>query len=138
MFQVQKGVETLARYLANIIDEPTEEKYRRIRIKNKAFQERIADLDGAFDFLIAAGFSKQMLKTDSGEEEEYLVFQEDNLDFENLQMLKEALLSSEPILPVLDRNLKVLKPADIVEKVNLPQDFFALTLDEIKREQEAR
>jgi UBX domain-containing protein 6 len=135
--KVQKGVETLSRYLTNIIDEPTEEKYRKIRLKNKAFQERIADLEGAFDFLIAAGFIQQNLKLDENEEE-YFVFQDENLDIEKLQMLKEALLSAEPILPVLDRNLKVLKPAELVEKVNLPQDFFHLTLDEVKREQETR
>lgn len=135
--KVQKGVETLARYLTNVIDQPTEEKYRKIRIKNKAFQERIVDLEGAFDFLIAAGFSQEMLKLDE-EEEEYFILKDEDLDIEKLQMLKEAILSAEPILPTLDRNLKVLKPADCVETVNLPHDFFNLTLDEIKKEQETR
>jgi len=135
--KVQKGVETLSRYLTNIIDEPTEEKYRKIRLKNKAFQERIANLEGAFDFLIAAGFTQEKLTLDENEED-YFVFQDENLDIEKLQMLKEALLSAEPILPVLDRNLKVLKPADLVENVNLPKDFFNLTLDEVKKEQETR
>lgn len=71
-------------------------------------------------------------------EEEYYILNDENLDIEKLQILKEAILSAEPILPVLNRNLKVLKPADFSEKVNLPKDFFNLKLDEIKREQETR
>lgn len=71
-------------------------------------------------------------------EEEFFILKDESLDIDNLQMLKEAILNAEPIVPVLDRNLKVLRPADFSEKVNLPPDFFHLTVDEIKKEQEAR
>lgn len=71
-------------------------------------------------------------------EEEYYILNDENLDIEKLQIFKEAILSAEPILPVLNRNLKVLKPADFSEKVNLPKDFFNLNVEEIKREQETR
>ncbi|GFU35333.1 UBX domain-containing protein 6 [Nephila pilipes] len=132
--KVSIGIETLARYLSNILDNPNEEKYRKIRLNNKVFQERIVGLEGALDFLNAAGFNKQVIS-----DEDYLVFSEiDGGDFENLQMLKEALLSAEPILPNLDRNLKVLQPAQAAIQVNLPDDFFHLSADEIKREQNER
>ncbi|XP_035209030.1 UBX domain-containing protein 6-like [Stegodyphus dumicola] len=133
--KVHLGIETLARYLTNILDNPEEEKYRRIRFKNKIFQERVLPLEGAFDFLVSAGFIQETVKSGE-EEEEYFVFPKENL--ENLQMLKEALLSAEPIVPVLDRNLKVLKPSVVTEKVQLPNDFFNLSAEELKREQEAK
>ncbi|GBN08617.1 UBX domain-containing protein 6 [Araneus ventricosus] len=129
--KVRVGVETLARYLTNILDSPDEEKYQKIRLNNKVFQERIIGLEGAFEFLEAAGFTKKMI-----EEEEYFVFigvTEES--FENLQMLKEALLSAEPILPSLDRNLKVLRPSQVFAQINLPDDFFNLSAEEVKREQ---
>ena len=94
-------------------------------------------MEGAFDFLLAAGFSRETLTLEDGEEE-FFILKDENLDLENLQMLKEAILNAEPIKPELDRNLKVLRPADFSEKVNLPPDFFHLTTDEIKREQEMR
>lgn len=132
--QVRIGIETLARYLTNILDNPTEEKYRKIRFNNKVFQERIVGLEGAFDFLTAAGFRRKVEGS-----EEYFIFEEEQFDdIENLQMLKEALLSAEPILPSLDRNLKVLKPSEGAGPINLPDAFFHLTADEVKREQEAK
>ncbi|GFQ98824.1 UBX domain-containing protein 6 [Trichonephila clavata] len=126
--KVQRGIETLSRYLTNILDNPDEEKYRKIRLNNKVFQERIVGLEGALDFLDAAGFNKQVI-----DNEDYLVFS--GTDFENLQMLKEALMSAEPILPSLDRNLRVLQPSQAAIQINLPDDFFNLSADEVKREQ---
>lgn len=35
---IQAAVETIAKYLQNIIENPIEAKYRRLRITNKAFQ----------------------------------------------------------------------------------------------------
>lgn len=126
--KVHIGIETLAKYLTNILDNPDEEKYRKIRLNNKVFQERIVGLEGALDFLVAAGFDKQAI-----DNEDYLVYSD--MDFENLQMLKEALLSAEPILPSLDRNLRVLQPSQATVQINLPNDFFNLSAEEIKREQ---
>ncbi|XP_042895062.1 UBX domain-containing protein 6 [Parasteatoda tepidariorum] len=128
------AIETLSRYLTNILDNPEEEKYRKIRLNNKVFQERIVGIEGAFEFLSAAGFSKQVI-----DHEEYLVFSRSHeSDFENMQMLKEALLSAEPILPCLDRNLRILRPAQVAGEINLPEEFFHLSAEELKREQETK
>ena len=54
--KVQQCVETLFRYLDNIVQNPDEEKYRKIRINNKVYQERVAPLEGVKQFLHAAGF----------------------------------------------------------------------------------
>lgn len=56
--RLQVGKDTLNKYLENIVGNPEEEKYRRIRIQNKAFQERVMSLDCADKFLEAAGFQK--------------------------------------------------------------------------------
>ena len=52
--------------------------------------------------------------------------------------LKEALFSAEPVLAELDRGLRVLMPSEASRQVQLPQDFFSMSADEIKREQQAR
>lgn len=136
--KVKVGVETLCRYLTNIIDNPTEEKFHKIRLNNKIFQERVSLLEGAHDFLMAAGFERTTLKNDETEED-FFIFPEDKLDqIDDLQMLKEALLSTEPVYPILDRNLRVLMPSQASVKINLPRDFFDLLPEEILKEQEAR
>ncbi|KXZ44062.1 hypothetical protein GPECTOR_74g676 [Gonium pectorale] len=49
---------TMLRYLANIVSNPAEEKFRTIRLANAAFQQRVASLPGAVDFLVTCGFEK--------------------------------------------------------------------------------
>lgn len=56
---------------------------------------------------------------------------------ELLIQLSEALDLSEIITLDIDRNMKVLLPSQI-KSVNLPPDFFRITPDEIKKEQQIR
>ncbi|VDL68222.1 unnamed protein product, partial [Nippostrongylus brasiliensis] len=56
----EAAVETIGKYLQNIIENPDEPKYRRIRISNKVFQERVACVKGAREFLSAVGFEEKM------------------------------------------------------------------------------
>lgn len=50
-----------SRYLDNIIANPTEEKYRKIRINNKVFQEKVHSVAGSSLFIEAIGFQQQLL-----------------------------------------------------------------------------
>jgi len=50
------AVLTLARYLLNILLNPSEDKFRRISTENKAFQSKIATAKGAVTFLCSVGF----------------------------------------------------------------------------------
>ena len=43
-------------YLKNLMSEPTNEKFKKIRKENKAFKERVADVKGGVVFLKALGF----------------------------------------------------------------------------------
>ena len=54
------------------------------------------------------------------------------------QMFRDALLSAEPIVPELDRNARALMPSQAARQVALPPDFFAISQDELKREQQLR
>lgn len=47
---------TLTKYIANIASNMDEEKYRTIKTTNPAFQQRVAGLTGAIDFLHICGF----------------------------------------------------------------------------------
>lgn len=64
--QINVCNETLCKYIENIVSNPTEEKYRKIRMSNKAFQERILPIEGTKEFLEAAGFVVQELPFNEG------------------------------------------------------------------------
>ena len=123
-------------YLDNILQNPSEEKYRKIRKSNKAFQERVASIEGTELFIEACGF-----KTESIDDQEFWVYknpQEASGDFETLEMLKEALVGAEPIRAELDRGLRVLLPSQLQKTIALPPDFFALSPEELKKEQQLK
>ncbi len=60
----QLATETLFSILQNIVQHPSEDKYRRIRRAAKAFQEKLANAKGAVRLLKAAGFVEEGEGTD--------------------------------------------------------------------------
>ncbi|XP_038218056.1 UBX domain-containing protein 6 [Zerene cesonia] len=137
--KIDTCVETLCKYLENIVTYPEEEKYQKIRMSNRAFTDRVQPIEGAMELLLAAGFAQQRLFNNEGVEEDFLVFIKDNVpSVESLVTLIDALRSAEPIQLELDRNLQVLLPSQAANKVQLPPSFYALTPEEIKREQQLR
>ncbi|XP_078040246.1 GDI interacting protein 3 isoform X2 [Augochlora pura] len=135
--KIESCVETLSKYLENIINNLEIEKYRRIRMQNKIFEERVRPIDGAMDFLHAAGFRETKLLYNDVEED-FLLWSPENCDIENLTILLEALKSAETIPLELDRNLQVLMPVQASRKHELPSTFFSITPQELKREQQLR
>ncbi|CAG9568633.1 unnamed protein product [Danaus chrysippus] len=132
-------VETLCKYLENIVTHPDDEKYQKIRMSNRAFCERVQPIEGSMELLLAAGFMQDKLLNNEGNEEDFLVFKKENIpSVESLTMLIDALRTSEPIPLELDRNLQVLLPSQAANKVQLPSSFYALSPEEIKREQQLR
>ncbi|NXE57720.1 UBXN6 protein, partial [Casuarius casuarius] len=133
--KVRVGVETMAKYLDNIYLHPEEEKYQKIKLQNKVFQERISCLEGIHKFFQAIGFETKTLPTT----EEYYVLKEEMLTrLEDLKDYKEQLLSCAPVRAQLDRQLCVFKPSPEAARFELPNDFYNLTAEEIKREQRLR
>ncbi|XP_074020043.1 UBX domain-containing protein 6 isoform X2 [Numenius arquata] len=138
--KVRVGLETMAKYLDNIYLHPEEEKYRKIKLQNKVFQERISCLEGIHRFFQAIGFETKTLPVPGQETlEDYYVLKEEMLTkLEDLKGYKEQLLSSEPVRAQLDRQLCVFKPSPQAARFELPNDFYNLTAEEIKREQRLR
>ncbi|NXF13452.1 UBXN6 protein, partial [Smithornis capensis] len=144
--KVRVGVETMAKYLDNIYLHPEEEKYRKIKLQNKVFQERISCLEGTHRFFQAVGFEEKTLPVPGQgkefpgpEEEQYYVLREEMLSrLEELKDSKEQLLSAEPLRARLDRQPRLFQPSPGAARFELPNDFYNLTAEEIRREQRLR
>lgn len=124
-------IETLKKYLQNIINNPFDEKFHKIRMSNRIFCDKVANAEGAREFLTAAGFQQKTIDDDN-----FLVWSKD-YPTEMLAQLIEALDLCEVISLELDRNTKVLLPSQI-RNFNLPPEFFRISPEELKKEQQAR
>ncbi|XP_054781774.1 uncharacterized protein LOC129288970 isoform X2 [Prosopis cineraria] len=56
--RVRRAFETLLIYVGNVVKNPNQEKYRKIRLSNPLFQDRVGSLNGGVDFLELCGFEK--------------------------------------------------------------------------------
>lgn len=126
----------ISKYAENIVNHAAEEKYRKIRKGNKIFIEKVRDVEGALDFLRAAGFVDQTI-----DEEEFLIWMPDGDYLErqigDLKELLSCLADAEVIALEVDRNLQVLLPSQ-ARRLNLPEDFFRITPEEMKKEAKLR
>lgn len=139
--RVKLGVDTIAKYLDNIQLHPEADKYRKIKLHNKVFQERINPLEGTHEFFEAIGFRKELLPVaDQDSPEEFYVLSPEALEQEpqRLEQLKERLLGAEPLRARLARQPRVFRPSALAAHFQLPPDFFSLSTDELKREQRLR
>lgn len=55
-----------------------------------------------------------------------------------MQLLREALKSEDRVELELDRNVQILFPAQAAQRVDLPKEFYALSPEELKKEQQLR
>lgn len=136
--KVKVCVETLCKYLDNVIKNPTEEKFRKIRMSNKAFTERVSCLEGTEEFLQAAGFEVKMLPFEDHEERFYVMDEALASDIERLNNVKDVLLAAEPIKPQLDRVTKVFFPSSSAANFTIPPEFYAISPHELKKEQQRK
>lgn len=100
-------------------------------------QEKVLPIEGALDFLEAGGFEQRKLLHNDNEED-FLIWNPNNSNIENLTILSEAVRSAESIPIELDRNLQVLMPSQARVRNELPPSFFTMSAEEIKREQQLR
>lgn len=136
--KVKECVDVLVRYVDNILGNPTEPKFHKIRWANATFNDKVAPIDGASEFLFAAGFKQEELEH-NGIIEQFYIFDESNIDgLETLLFLRDALKAEDRIELELDRNLKVLSPSQAAKRVDLPMEFYSISKEELKREQQTR
>ncbi|CAM8918142.1 unnamed protein product [Rhodiola kirilowii] len=70
--KVKRAFQTLLTYIGNVVKNPSEEKFRKIRLTNPSFQERVGALGGVA-FLELCGFAKL-------EGDEFLFLPQDKVD----------------------------------------------------------
>lgn len=128
--KAEQCVEILSKYLENIINNPDDQKYRKIRMSNRVFCDKVRYIEGVTEFLSSAGFIEQTI-----DDESFLVWFGE--DVTQLQTLLDALHCSEIIPLELDRNIQVLSASQARTTV-LPPDFYRISPEEMKREQELR
>ncbi|KAL9258249.1 UBX domain-containing protein [Drosera capensis] len=56
--RVKQAFKTLLTYVGNVVRNPDEEKFRKIRLSNQTFQDRVGGLQGGIEFLQLCGFEK--------------------------------------------------------------------------------
>ncbi|RDX99896.1 UBX domain-containing protein 6, partial [Mucuna pruriens] len=56
--RVRRAFQTLQVYVGNVAKNPKEEKYRKIRLKNPLFQDRVGSLNRGVEFLELCGFER--------------------------------------------------------------------------------
>eukprot|EP00053_Salpingoeca_punica_P014039 m.127423 g.127423 ORF g.127423 m.127423 type:complete len:499 (+) comp16365_c2_seq1:2236-3732(+) len=133
----QVCIDTLKKFISNIINNPSEAKYRRIALSNAAVQSRVAGVDGGLLFLEAAGFQRKQ-----EDAIEVLIMPESPDDVSRLTAALAALDSDPEPTYCLQRNMQVIKysggGATALERLSLPDSFFQMTLDELQAEQTRR
>lgn len=152
-------VETILKYLENIIANPTEAKFRKIRMNNKNFSEKIGSVQKAVEIFTAIGFTHVIEPVvvsgndtaTSSQSEPFLVL-DSSIPSTTVQYAKECLIDGPPTppKPLLFRDTKVFtspssnsksnsnnsnnNSSSSADKFNLPDSFFELTKQEIKKQ----
>lgn len=138
--KIQTCVDTIKKIIQNIASHPGEEKYLKVRSNNRALRERVFEQRGAREFLVGAGFESTSLPVEEGDaEEEFLIMnQEQSSNSEYLSNLVETLENSERICPVLDPDARLFYPTKKLNSFNVPDEFYAISKEELKRDAEIR
>lgn len=138
--KVKAAVDIISKYVENICKNPSEEKYRKIKLSNKVFQEKVHCVDGSREFLQALGFISTMLPIEGQEEEEeFLVLPEQSPDaLELMKERRDRLQRGEPVRAQLDRQPQAFRPSPNAQRFELPPEFYNLSAEELKKEQQQR
>ncbi|XP_068599534.1 UBX domain-containing protein 6 [Brachionichthys hirsutus] len=138
--KVKAAVDIISKYVDNICKNPMEEKYRKLKLSNKVFQEKVRCVEGGREFLQSLGFTSLMLPVEGQEEEEeFLVLPVQSPD--DLELMKERrdrLQRGEAVKAQLDRRPQVFRSSPNAQRFELPPEFYNLTAEELKKEQQQR
>lgn len=138
--KVKAAVDIISKYVENVCKNPTEEKYRKIKVSNKVFQEKVRCVEGTREFLEALGFISAMFPVEGQEEdEEFLVLPEQSPDaLELMKERRDRLQRGEPVRAQLDRQPQAFRPSPNAQRFELPPEFYNLSAEELKKEQQQR
>jgi UBX domain-containing protein 6 len=135
---LDKCLEILNKLVDNIIKNPTEEKYRKIRIENEHIKQKLLTCKYIDLLLDTLGFQlNQQYNDDLKQNENVYLFNIDKLS--NLDEFKKIQDYAKPIKPELDRNVKVYTSAqenelNPIRYNNLSEDFYYANKSDVKNE----
>lgn len=134
--EADQCIAIIIKYLRNLIQFPDNDKYKSIRMGNPRFSECVLSVDGALDFLISVGFSKELVEGDVPEY--HLVYKPESQP--DLESYIFSLLDTNGLELVLDRDFKMFTSSDIAlnDSMAVSDDFFELTVSEVKKQQQNR
>ncbi|KAL5553227.1 hypothetical protein UlMin_040628 [Ulmus minor] len=151
------SVEVVLRLLRNVVKEPENAKFRKIRMSNPKIREAIGDVPGGIELLEFVGFE---LREEDGDmwaamevpsEEKICVIKEalglieppkvqESKKVSNLPSAAEVDAEEKVKPKKVDRQTKVFFSVSesVAAKIELPDSFYKLSLEEVKREAELR
>ncbi|XP_022732872.1 plant UBX domain-containing protein 2-like isoform X2 [Durio zibethinus] len=151
------SVDVVLRLLRNIVKEPGNDKFRKIRMSNPKIREAIGEVAGGVELLEFVGFE---LKEEGGEVWAVMeIPREEQISLINktITLLEpgkiEQLKKNENIAPAapaekeesvepkkIDRQIRVFfsVPESVAAKIELPDSFYNLSVEELKREADMR
>ncbi|KAM7484691.1 hypothetical protein LguiA_000700 [Lonicera macranthoides] len=145
------SLEIFLKLLRNIVREPENVKFRKIRMGNPKIKEAIADIAGGVELLEFIGFGLQeeggelwaVMEAPSNEQigliKKAIYFLEPR-KVDDLPS-KEPVKVEEPVeLKEIDRQIRVFfsVPESVAAKIELPETFYNLSLEEVKRDANMR
>ncbi|ESQ33151.1 hypothetical protein EUTSA_v10004151mg [Eutrema salsugineum] len=148
----ESSIDVLLRLLKNIVKEPENGKFRRVRMSNAKIKEAIGDVAGGVELLELVGFE---LKEENeeiwavmevpGEEQTQLIKKVvgilENRKIEISGSSPQVSVAEEPVAPKkIDREIRVFFSVseNVASRIEVPDSFYSLTADEIKREADLR
>ncbi|KAI4342780.1 hypothetical protein MLD38_027363 [Melastoma candidum] len=150
----ESSLDVVLKLFRNIVRDPENPKFRKIRMSNSKIREAVGDVAGGIELLENVGFE---LKEEDGEMWAVMeVPGKDRLDLiSDAIMLLEPKKLEKPIMAAnaapadssvegkpksIDRQIKVFfsVPESIAARIELPDSFYSLSIDEVKREADMR
>ncbi|GFP83550.1 UBX domain-containing protein 6 [Phtheirospermum japonicum] len=143
--------EVILRLLKNVVKEPENAKFRKMRMGNPKIKEAIGDVPGGIELLECVGFE---LKEEGGEmwfvmddpSEGRVGLVKNVVSLLEPKKVEELTLTApakveDPVEPKLvDRQIRVFfsVPESVAARIELPDSFYNLTAEEVRREADAR
>ncbi|KAJ0240499.1 Plant UBX domain-containing protein 2 [Hirschfeldia incana] len=146
----ESSVDVLLRLLKNVVKEPENGKFRKVRMSNAKIKEAIGDVAGGVEILELVGFE---LKEENGEIWAVMDVPEGDrtqlinevvgmLEKRKIEMSRNDDVQVQPVVPPpkIDREIRVFFSVaeNVASRIEVPESFYSLSADEIKREADLR
>ncbi|KAF8117478.1 hypothetical protein N665_0009s0007 [Sinapis alba] len=145
----ESSVDVLLRLFKNIVKEPENGKFRKIRMSNAKIKEAIGDVAGGVELLEIVGFELKeendeiWAVMDVPEQDQTQLINEvvGMLEKRKIEVTRNDEVPVEPVAPKkIDREIRVFFSVaeNVASRIEVPDSFYSLSADEIKREADLR